>query len=46
MKGASVAAQDAAVESAGPVVDPVRDTGHDSVRAREIGVEQRHLDQV
>ena len=41
-----MAAQDAAVESAGPVVDPVRDTGHDSVRAREIGVEQRHLDQV
>ncbi|MEE1802326.1 UvrD-helicase domain-containing protein [Streptomyces sp. JV176] len=46
MKGASVAAQDAAVESAGPAVDPGRDTGHDSVRAREIGVEQHHLDQV
>ncbi|MEV7424024.1 UvrD-helicase domain-containing protein [Streptomyces sp. NPDC091212] len=46
MKGASVAAQDAAVQSAGPAVDPVRDTGHDSVRDREIGVEQHHLDQV
>ncbi|WP_240045611.1 UvrD-helicase domain-containing protein [Streptomyces sp. L-9-10] len=46
MKGASVAAQDAAVETAGPAVDPVRDTEHDSVRDREIGVEQRHLDQV
>ncbi|MFJ2560804.1 MULTISPECIES: HelD family protein [unclassified Streptomyces] len=41
-----MAAQDAAVESAGPAVDPGRDTGHDSVRAREIGVEQHHLDQV
>ncbi|WP_416069622.1 HelD family protein [Streptomyces sp. AK02-01A] len=41
-----MAAQDAAVETAGPAVDPVRDTGHDSVRAREIGVEQDHLDQV
>lgn len=46
MKGASVAAQDAAVETAGPAVDPVRDTGYDSVRDREIGVEQHHLDQV
>ncbi|MFD7638852.1 helicase, partial [Streptomyces sp. NPDC059873] len=46
MKGASVAAQDAAVETAGPAVDPVRDTERDSVRDREIGVEQRHLDQV
>ncbi|MEU3185959.1 UvrD-helicase domain-containing protein [Streptomyces sp. NPDC006923] len=46
MKGASVAAQDAAVETAGPAVDPVRDTEPDSVRAREIGVEQEHLDQV
>ncbi|WP_228447080.1 HelD family protein [Streptomyces paludis] len=46
MKGASVAAQDAAVQSAGPAVDPARDTGHDSVRDREIGVEQHHLDQV
>ncbi|MFJ9213237.1 HelD family protein [Streptomyces sp. NPDC102264] len=41
-----MAAQDAAVETAGPAVDPVRDTEHDSVRDREIGVEQRHLDQV
>ncbi|WP_407697622.1 HelD family protein [Streptomyces corynorhini] len=41
-----MAAQDAAVQSAGPAVDPVRDTGHDSVRDREIGVEQHHLDQV
>ncbi|MFF3749991.1 HelD family protein [Streptomyces sp. NPDC002018] len=41
-----MAAQDAAVQSAGPVVDPVRDTGHDSVRDREIDGEQRHLDQV
>ncbi|MFE2939126.1 HelD family protein [Streptomyces sp. NPDC059255] len=41
-----MAAQDAAVESAGPAVDPGRDTGNDSVRAREIGVEQHHLDQV
>ncbi|MFF1420602.1 HelD family protein [Streptomyces sp. NPDC058280] len=41
-----MAAQDAAVETAGPAVDPVRDTEHDSVRAREIGVEQHHLDQV
>ncbi|MFJ4922217.1 HelD family protein [Streptomyces sp. NPDC088725] len=41
-----MAAQDAAVESAGPAVDPGRDTGNDSVRDREIGVEQRHLDQV
>ncbi|MEV7088743.1 UvrD-helicase domain-containing protein [Streptomyces sp. NPDC093085] len=49
MKGASVAAQDAAVESAqpaGPAAGPGRDTGHDSVRVREIGVEQHHLDQV
>ncbi|MGW8573756.1 HelD family protein [Streptomyces niveus] len=61
-----MAAQDAAVESAGSVVDPVRDKGNDaisdpahgtwedpargagadSVRDREIGVEQEHLDQV
>ncbi|MCI3225123.1 UvrD-helicase domain-containing protein [Streptomyces sp. NP-1717] len=57
-----MAAQDAAVESAGSVVDPVRDKGNDaishparptgnsagadSVRAREIAVEQEHLDQV
>ncbi|MFE4373968.1 HelD family protein [Streptomyces sp. NPDC056835] len=41
-----MAAQDAAVETAGPAVDPVRGTEHDSVRDREIGVEQRHLDQV
>ncbi|MFF2525990.1 HelD family protein [Streptomyces liangshanensis] len=41
-----MAAQDAAVESAGPAVDPGRDTGNDSVRDREIGVEQHHLDQV
>ncbi|MFJ5104650.1 HelD family protein [Streptomyces sp. NPDC088554] len=41
-----MAAQDAAVESAGPAVDPARDTGNDSVRDREIGVEQHHLDQV
>lgn len=41
-----MAAQDAAVQSAGPAVDPVRDTGHDSVRDREIDGEQRHLDQV
>ncbi|MFE4945877.1 HelD family protein [Streptomyces sp. NPDC056641] len=41
-----MAAQDAAVETAGPAVDPVRDTERDSVRDREIGVEQRHLDQV
>jgi hypothetical protein len=41
-----VAAQDAAVETAGPAVDPVRDTGNDSVRDHEIGVEQEHLDQV
>lgn len=61
-----MAAQDAAVESAGSVVDPVRDKGNDaisdpvdgtgkdparpagadSVRAREIGVEQEHLDRV
>ncbi|MFJ9029230.1 HelD family protein [Streptomyces sp. NPDC102274] len=41
-----MAAQDAAVETAGPAVDPVRATEHDSVRDREIGVEQRHLDQV
>ncbi|AIR98665.1 HelD family protein [Streptomyces glaucescens] len=27
-------------------VDPVQDTGHDSVRDREIGVEQVHLDRV
>ncbi len=41
-----MAAQDAAVQSAGPAVDPARDTGQDSVRAREIDGEQRHLDQV
>ncbi|WP_329033262.1 UvrD-helicase domain-containing protein [Streptomyces sp. NBC_01725] len=57
-----MAAQDAAVESAGSVVDPVRDKGNDaishpagptgnsagadSVRDREIAVEQEHLDQV
>lgn len=41
-----MAAQDAAVESAGPASDPGRDTGNDSVRDREIGVEQNHLDQV
>ncbi|MFE1957001.1 HelD family protein [Streptomyces sp. NPDC059479] len=41
-----MAAQDAAVQSAGPAVDPVCDTGHDSVRDREIDGEQRHLDQV
>ncbi|MFE4294670.1 HelD family protein [Streptomyces sp. NPDC056647] len=41
-----MAAQDAAVETAGPAVDPVRATEHDSARDREIGVEQRHLDQV
>jgi hypothetical protein len=46
MKGASVAAQDAAVESAGPAVDPGRDTEPDSVRVREIAIEQHHLDQV
>jgi hypothetical protein len=45
-KGAPVAAQDAAVQSAGPALDPGRGTENDSVRAREIGVEQLHLDQV